>query len=259
MQFAPEKEELFRIFELRHAPLDVAGWNVKRRQRFGYFTPDDYYEAIVDKLVTPSTRWIDVGSGRDLFPSNRRLAEELSKRAQRLVGVDPSPNIHDNPFVHARHQALLEEVVTDETFDLATLRMVAEHVTDPAGLVSTLSRLLAPGGRVVVYTINVASPASLVSYATPMWVHHAAKRVLWRTEERDTFPVAYKMNTHWQMRRVFERGGFEERYFTRLDDCRSFAGFKALNLAELSLWKVLHAAHVPYPENCLLGIYERVR
>lgn len=257
MDFSPAPADLARIFELKNVPLEVAGWNVKNRVKFGYYTPDDYYEALVDKLVGPSTRWIDVGSGRDLFPSNRRLAEELSKRARRLVGVDPSPTVHDNPFIPDRHQCLLEEVRTDERFDLATLRMVAEHVRDPAGLVRTLSGLLEPGGLAVIYTINLVSPVSAVSWATPMWFHHAAKRVLWRTEERDTFPVAYKMNTHRALRRWFAQGGFDERYFTRLDDCRSFAGFKSLNLAELSLWKLLHTAGVPYPENCLLGVYQK--
>lgn len=250
-------EELEKLFLLKYGPVETTGWSPRRRHEFGYYSPDDYYEALVDKLVTPTTRWLDVGSGRDIFPSNKKLAELLARRAEKLVGVDPSPNIHDNPFVHERQQAMLEDMRYEGTFTLATLRMVAEHVTQPDALVAKLASLVAPGGVVVIYTINVWSPVSVVSWVTPMWFHHAAKKVLWNAEERDTFPVAYKMNTRGTLRGLFERGGFREEHFQHLDDCRSFAGFKALNYAELSLWKALNRVNVTYPENCLLGVYRR--
>lgn len=256
--FAPSRDELEQLFLLKYGPVETTGWSPRRRHEFGYYSPDDYYEALVGKLVTPETRWLDVGSGRDIFPSNKPLALELSKRAAKLVGVDPSPNIHDNPFVHERAQALLQDFDYSGTFTLATLRMVAEHVTDPPALVAKLAQLVESKGYVVIYTINVWSPVSVISWATPMWFHHQAKRILWNTEERDTFPVAYKMNTRRALEGLFSRGGFREVHFQHLDDCRSFAGFSSLNYAELSLWKALNKLDVTYPENCLMGVYQRV-
>jgi SAM-dependent methyltransferase len=257
MSFAVSTDELEQLFLLKYGPVETTGWSPRRRHRFGYYSPDDYYEALVSKLVTPQSRWLDVGSGRDIFPSNKPLATALSKRAEKLVGVDPSPNIHDNPFVHERAQKMLQDFEYAGTFTLATLRMVAEHVTQPGELVNKLASLVAPGGLVVIYTINVWSPVSVVSWATPMWFHHRAKKLLWNTEERDTFPVAYKMNTRATLERLFRDGGFSEVHFQHLDDCRSFAGFSSLNYAELSLWKVLHRLDLTYPENCLLGVYRR--
>ena len=48
----PTQAELEEIFRMRHGALETTGWNPKQRRRFGYFTPDEYYEAVVEKLVT---------------------------------------------------------------------------------------------------------------------------------------------------------------------------------------------------------------
>ncbi len=37
---------------------------------YGYFTPDDHYEALVGKLLTDGADWCDVGCGRNIFPEN---------------------------------------------------------------------------------------------------------------------------------------------------------------------------------------------
>src|SRR5205823_1821215 len=104
--------------------LAACGWGVRRRQRFGFFTPDDHYEALVRRLVRPGTRWLDVGGGSSVFPHNPALARELAVTAGLLVGVDPSDNIHANPFVHERQQCLIEDYQTLHQFDLSTFRMV---------------------------------------------------------------------------------------------------------------------------------------
>ncbi|MBZ0304466.1 MAG: hypothetical protein K8I82_00225, partial [Anaerolineae bacterium] len=90
--------ELGKIWEIKHgADESKIGWAPIRRRRWGYYCADDHYEAAVAALVTPATRWLDVGGGRAIFPHNRPLSELLSKRCARLVAVDPSPNVWDNP------------------------------------------------------------------------------------------------------------------------------------------------------------------
>ncbi|HYE71732.1 MAG TPA: hypothetical protein VEF04_00315, partial [Blastocatellia bacterium] len=75
---------------------------------------------------------------------------------------------------------------------------------------------------------------------------------------KDTFPVAYKMNTHRELRQLFTTHGFRESLFLRLDDCRTFNSQYYLNLAELMLWRALNTVRIPYPENCLCGVYEKL-
>jgi SAM-dependent methyltransferase len=248
---APSEEELRRVLATKE------GRWARRRQRFCYFSPDDWYEALVCRLVAPETRWLDVGGGSSPFPHNAVLAAGLSQRCQLLVGVDPSPNVRTNAFVHERAQSPIEEFESPHRFDLVTLRMVAEHIADPPRVVGKLRDLLAPGGLVVVFTVSSGSPVSMVAAVTPQRLHHPLKRRLWGGEEKDTFPVYYRMNTRSTLQRIFEAAGFAERLFLRLDDLAVFSKINALNWFELMTWRALRTLRLPYPECCLLGVYER--
>ena len=228
-----------------------------RRLKFGYYPPDDHYEAVVDSLVTPGCRWLDVGGGRNVFPGNPALARELADRCGHLTGVDPSPNIRENPFVHEPVQSLIEDYTADEPFDLLTLRMVAEHITHPDAAVAAMARLVRPGGTLVVFTINKWAPVSVAAWLTPFRLHHPIKRLFWGTEAKDTFPVAYKMNTRRTLARLTAAHGFRETAFRHLDDLSTFHGYRFFNYCELVAWKGFRALGLRYPENCLLGVYER--
>jgi SAM-dependent methyltransferase len=250
--------DLEEVFLEKYGPdLSAKGWGPRIRWRFAYFTPDDYYEATVSRLVTPGCAWLDVGSGRNVFPSNRRLAQTLARRCDLLVGVDPDETIHENDFVHERVRQSIEHFQSERTFDVVTLRMAAEHITDPEGAVAALARLTKPGGRVVVFTINRWSPVPMITWLVPFRQHHLAKRLLWNSNPKDTFPVAYRMNTRSALRRVFGNHGFRESEFGYLDDCRTFAALRATLFLELCLWRCCRALGLVYPENCLLGVYQR--
>jgi 2-polyprenyl-3-methyl-5-hydroxy-6-metoxy-1,4-benzoquinol methylase len=252
------EEDLAQVFRLKHNDPNKMGWLPRLHQRFGYFTPDEYYEAMVANLVTQGRTWVDLGCGRDLFPHNRNLAELLSQRCRLLVGVDPDDTLDDNAFVHEKAKSTIDAYRSPRTFDVLTLRMVAEHIADPPATLEALARLSAPGSKVVVYTVNLWSPLAVLAWLIPFRFHHAIKRLFWRTEERDTFPVVYKLNTRRCLKEAFARHGFQEVYFSRLDDCRTLARFRWLHLVELFLWRLLKAVGAGFPENCLLGVYERV-
>ena len=249
-------DELIRISNMKYGDPSRLGWGPRARRAAGYFTPDEHYEATVARLVTPGSAWLDVGGGRDVFPSNRPLATELVARCGRLVAVDPDSTVHENSFAHERVQAMIEDY-SGGPFDLATLRMVAEHIERPEQAVAALARLVKPGGNVVVYTVNQWSAISLAAWLTPLWFHHAVKRRLWGTEEKDTFPVAYKMNTRGKLRSLFRSGGFREESFRYLDDCRTFHQFRLLLYIELGVWQALRSIGWHYPETCLLGVYRK--
>jgi len=251
-------EQLAEVFRLKFGAPNRLGPLPRVWRRLGYYTPDEFYETIVLGLVQGNTRWLDVGCGRDVFPNNRNLARILSSRCQLLFGVDPDANIEENEFVHRHAKTTIDSFVCDERFDLVTLRMVAEHIPSPARAVAALARLTRPGGKVVVYTVNSWSPISLASWLTPLGIHHRIKRVLWKSEERDTFPVEYRMNSRAALRSAFSRAGFRERSFFYLDDCRSSYRFKLIHVWEMLLCGLCQTLGIPYPENCLLGIYERL-
>lgn len=254
---APDRSDLMAVFNRKYRREKELGWGPRTRLRFDYFNPDDHYEALVASLVRPGIFWADVGCGRDIFPSNPELAGELSRRSAVLLGIDPDPNIRDNPFISDRFEGLIEDCPTDTRFDLITLRMVAEHITDPGRSVAKLAALAKPGGLVVVYTPNKWSPVSLLAALVPNRFHHRCKRLIWDVEARDTFPTAFRLNTRKTLASHFNAHRMEEVFFAYLDDCRTFSGFRLFSIAELWMQKALRSLDVRYPENCLLGVYRK--
>jgi SAM-dependent methyltransferase len=254
----PSDAELESLFLIKYGDPHATGPGPAKRHKLGYYNPDDYYEALLARLVSPDTVWLDVGCGRNLFPSNRKLSDQLAQRCKVLVGADPDPTIHENPYVHVKHHGDLQSLEYPEKFNLVTMRMVAEHVEFPDGLVAEISRLAAVGARVVVYTVYKWSPVPIITNLVPYRLHHAPKRILWNAEEKDTFPTQYKMNTKADLLKPFAAHGFEEAAFFVLSDCRTFTGFDLAYLCELYLWKALSAVNVKYPERCLVGVYRKL-
>ncbi|MBY0230967.1 MAG: class I SAM-dependent methyltransferase [Gemmataceae bacterium] len=253
----PSDAELEDLFLRKHGGHERMGPGPRRRFASRYFLPADVYEATVEKHVFPGCSWLDVGGGHALFPDNEGLARALAARAGRVVAVDPSPNVLRNPFAQDRVNAFLEDYSSDAPFDLATMRMVVEHVERPSAFVGSLSRLVRPGGLAIVFTVNLWAPVTLVSRLVPFGLHHAVKSLFWGGEEKDTFPAHYRMNTRMTLRRLFAEGGFAEAAFAKLGDLSVFGKFGFLNRVELALWRAARLAGVQYPENCLLGLYAK--
>ena len=255
--FEPLHDDLMAIYKIKYYRYGEPGWGPRMRLKFHYFTPDDYYEAVVEKLVATGSEWADIGCGRDVFPQNPDLAGTLAKRCSYMYGIDPDENINENRFLTDRFQGLVEDCDTDRKFDVVTMRMVAEHITHPERAIDRISRLTKPGGRVVVYTPYKYSPMSIAATLIPFRWHNPLKRLIWDTESRDTFPTAYKLNTRSDMEGWFRKYGFENKYFVYLDDCRIFSRYRALNFLELTLRSLLHWCGVRHPEGCLLAVFER--
>ncbi len=251
----PSPEDLRQVFLAKYGAAHEMGPVPARRWKAGYFSAADIYEATVARHIFPRCSWLDVGGGHDIFPENPALAIALASRCSAVVAVDPDPAVNENALVTERHQTVLESYDTDRKFDIATMRMVVEHVAEPERFVRTLRKLMLPGALVIVFTINRWSPISVLSKLVPFSLHHPIKRFFWGGHERDTFPVQYRMNTRDALRRLFEAEGFAEVAFAYLDDLSTFGSFKSLGRLELAAWSVSKHVGLTYPENCLLGIY----
>jgi 2-polyprenyl-3-methyl-5-hydroxy-6-metoxy-1,4-benzoquinol methylase len=251
----PSPEDMRRLFIQKYGAPGTTGWAARRRFRYGYYLPADVYEAVVSRFVVDGCSWLDVGGGHSVFPENQDLARTLISRCEQVVAVDPSENVVDNRLVHQRVKCAIEDYKPDRNFAVATLRMVAEHIEYPDRVLDALRRLLCPGGVVIVLTVNHWAPISLLARLTPFRLHHPLKRLFWGGDERDTFPIRYKMNSRRRLRRLFECYGFRECAFAYLDDLSAFGNFRYMNSVELTLWRMCRALGIRYPENCLLGVY----
>ena len=253
----PTQASMERLFLQKFGEPSSTGWAPRQRHQFGYYTPSDVYEALVSTAVSDGCAWLDVGGGHNVFPDNPGLAEALVSRCSVLVAVDPSPNVTKNRFASERVQALIEDYRTDRLFDLVTMRMVVEHVDDPPAVAGAVARLLRPGGIAVVLTVNRSSPLTVMSRFVPFSLHHPIKALFWGSEEEDTFPVRYKMNSRTALARVFDSAGLSETLFSKLDDLSTWSRYSLMNYAELMAWSIIRRSGLSYPENCLLGVYQR--
>jgi SAM-dependent methyltransferase len=251
------QDDLDKAFHERYGQPHELGPLPKRMFKFKYFPPDVYYEAIINKLVKPGCMWLDVGGGRNVLPYNISLTQKLAERCETLVAIDPSINILENKFAHKRVQSTIENYRDDKLYDLITMRMVAEHISQPQMAVTAMSRLLKPNGNIVIYTINKFALVSIFTWIIPFKLHHPIKRILWQTEQKDTFPVMYRMNTRYTLHKLITEAGLTEDLFIYLDDCLVFQRIGWLNSIELNLRWLLRRASLFYPETCLLGVYKR--
>jgi SAM-dependent methyltransferase len=253
----PDRRVLEAVGAMKYGAPDQLGWGPRLRRDHDYWTPDDWYDALLAGLVQPGVRWLDAGCGRELTPNNRDLARILSQRCARLCGVDPDATLDENPHLHEKVRLRFDDYDGGGRFDLCTLRMVAEHIDDPGRCVRSVERALAPGGVAVVYTVFAGSPIPLLTRLVPMRARHALKHLLWRTEPKDTFPTRFRMNTRKRLARLFAAVGLREEQFVRLDDCRTFSRFRWLLELELKARGVCRLLRVPYPEHCIVGIYRK--
>ena len=254
----PSQKTVDAVFRRHFGDPLQNGWRVRMRHKFGYFLPEEWYQAVVDQMVTDKCRWIDVGGGKSIFPDNRRLSAELAERCAHLVGVDPSEGIDQNDLVDERVKNTIEEYRSDELFDLATLRMVAEHIAEPDAVIQSLARLIKTSGCVVVYTPNKWSFLSLAACLIPNKLHASFSRLLWPgRQDEDVFPTCFRMNTRKRLREVFEAGGFSEVGFAHLDDCVLLQRSRITSWVEFAVWKAGSLVGFRYPENNLLGIYQK--
>ena len=253
----PSSAELDAYVRQKYGEPEAMNISPGLRYRNRYVAADDVYEALVTRLITHSTRWLDVGCGRDIFPSNLAGARALATTARCLVGVDPDDNVRENELLTAHFQGVIEDFETTRKFDLLTMRMVAEHVVHADCCVRKLAELTHEGGLVVIYTPWRWAPMSIAAAAVPFSWHNRLKRIIWDTEEQDTFPTAYRMNTRRDLARLFEDNGFMEVLFARVDDCSILTRYPLLNKAEISIRNVFQRIGLVYPEYCILSAYRR--
>jgi len=108
-------------------------------------------------------RVLDVGCGGGL------LSEAMAREGARVLGLDLSPELIDIAKLHRLESmqggAILDldyrvqavESLADAepgTFDAITCMEMLEHVPEPGSIVEACARLLKPGGRLFVSTIN---------------------------------------------------------------------------------------------------------
>ena len=103
---------------------------------------------------------------------------------------EPQGNLNLNDAAKGDLAAL---PLRDGTFDLVIVSHVAEHLVEPEAVFAELSRVLAPGGRLLLLTPNRWHYVPLFARLLPHRVHLAFNPCR-GVDLRDTFPPVYRAN-----------------------------------------------------------------
>jgi SAM-dependent methyltransferase len=94
----------------------------------------------------------------------------------------------------------------DARFDIVVSSHVAEHLVEPERVFSEFSRVLRPGGRLLVLTPNRWHYVTVSSALLPHRFHLRYNR--WRgVDAHDIFPTTYRANTARRLRGLYEASG----------------------------------------------------
>ena len=131
-------------------------------------------------------------------------AYSFAMRAAREMGWEVSGIEVSRAAVQAAHAAGETQIAVasaeaipfrDETFQVATLWDVLEHIPDPTAAISDVARVLAPGGRLILTTGDVESGLARISgprwhlYTLPEHLYFFSRRSLEILLERNGFQV----------------------------------------------------------------------
>jgi ArsR family transcriptional regulator len=135
-------------------------------------------QAVEDALLTlipagPEGRLLDIGTGTG------RVLELLAPRVRQALGVDASKamlalaraRLSAPGFAHCavRLADMYRLPLADRSFDTVVLQMVLHHAEDPAGAVREATRILAPGGKLLVIDLAQHGQTDLTSKLAHRW------------------------------------------------------------------------------------------
>ena len=108
-------------------------------------------------------RALDGLSALDIGCAAGLVCEPMARMGARVTGIDPAPELIAAAKAHAAGSGLAIDYRTArtetlaaarETFDLVLCLEVVEHVPDVAAFLATCTQLVAPGGLLIISTIN---------------------------------------------------------------------------------------------------------
>ena len=214
--------------------------------------------AFADQLrnaLRGSGRWLDVGCGHDFLPLWMPApTRALDLSAWTVVGVDM-----DSAAI-ARHPRLRHRVIGDgqqlpfesNSFDLITANMVVEHVVEPTRLFRELTRVLAPGGRIVLHTPNVSGYTTAVARLLPDRALVPLAHLLLGREAEDVYPAYYRANSEAQLTALASGHGLVLEKCEFVNSSPQTIRIPPLMLVELLLMRAMRVPRMARFRACLL-------
>lgn len=224
-----------------------------RRRRARWRDSQTIYRAIVQAHVGPQTRVLDVGCGHADFLASAYAA------SSEVYGLDPDEQaLARNRTIGHPVVGTVENIpLPDQSFDLVTMAWVVEHLEDPDRAAREIHRVLRPGGRLLFLTPNAWNYNAWLVRAVPNQYHEWFTRRLYGRQERDTYPVRYRMNTERDVERVMVGAGLRRVVLRRNGDPSYISFNDTLFTIACGIETLLELPGLRRARVHLIGLYQR--
>ncbi len=223
------------------------------RRRPGWSDSHTLYRLAIAAHLGPETRVLDVGCGHADF-----LADTYGVTPH-VYGLDPDAQaLARNRVVRHPVVGRVEHIpLPDESFDLVTMAWVAEHLEDPGAAAREIHRVLRPGGRLIFLTPNAWNYNTWLVRAVPNRYHDFFTRRLYGRQDRDTYPVRYRLNTGRSADRVLGTAGLRRVRLIRNGDPSYISFSDRLFTVACGLETLLELPGLRLAKVHLIGVYQR--
>jgi ArsR family transcriptional regulator len=158
-----------------------ADWDEMRALGLPAQAVEDALLQLVPASGAPEARLLDIGTGTG------RVLELLAPRVRQALGIDASKamlalarsRLSGPGFAHCgvRLADMYRLPLADRSFDTVVLQMVLHHAEDPAGAVVEASRILAPGGSLLVIDLAEHDRIDLTGKLAHRWPGFSDERI----------------------------------------------------------------------------------
>jgi len=195
------------------------------RQAAVHDSPEEYFQRRLEQIVRPGDRILDAGCGAGKF-SRMYFAKEIGCH---LTGVDLQEALGRNQQMDSRVRADLKCLpFSAESFDVVNCRLVIEHLHAPQTALNEFHRVLAPGGRLAIFTPNLLHYFSAAATLTPHWFHLWFNTRVRGFDDSDVFPTYYRANTRRRLRALLRKSGFARADVTLVEGAPNVLAFNSL-------------------------------
>lgn len=183
-----------------------------RRFYSEYDISEDLFDKEAKRLVKKDSIVLHGGCGAD-------DSIGFQTKAKMTIGIDLDKGILDNSDIDYGVMGDLGRLpLVDGSMDLVVARWVLEHVSDPESFFEETSRVLKPGGHLVLLTTNLWHYFTTAVRITPIrfqrwFIHKALDR-----DPDEVFPTFYRANTSGRLRSLATQAGLVEEKLEMLED-----------------------------------------
>ncbi|MHC4945938.1 MAG: class I SAM-dependent methyltransferase [Planctomycetota bacterium] len=156
----------------------------------------------IARRLQPGSLVLDAGCGCDA-----PIAGKHATAVSRCIGVDLVEEFTPPPGVDLIRADLNHLPFRSGTFDLIFSRSVLEHLKEPGKTFQEFSRVLKPGGAMVLVTPNKYDYASLLARAIPNRMHDTLLKQTQGEDVYDNFPTYFRCNTRRAIRKAVQDTG----------------------------------------------------